>query len=259
MNPLFDENEDALKDLISKANAQGKTEYEDLEQLKQGSKAWFRARLGLFTGSKLPDLMTGGKGKEEWGLTALKVISRVIVERDLSDEGIELYVEELFSKNFRQTEWGNRYEHFAREEYRNITGLDVEETEFQRIESPGLMIGGSFDGKVINSELKRIVEIKCPYDILVHEENFQMLHSEIQKQKYYPQMQCNIAVANVDTCDFISFDPRRKTNRIKIITVPRNQEFIDKMFTRIAEAEGIISFVSKGFAIDDARLMVTKL
>ena len=257
MNPLFDEQDNKLMDEISKANANKVPEYNDLEELKQGSKAWFNARLGKFTGSKVPDLMKSGRGKEEWGLTALAVVRRVFVERDLSEIGKELYVDELFGKSFRQTEWGNKYESYAREEFQKETGLDVVETHFE-LHPKYSFIGGSFDGRVINIPEKKIIEIKCPYDPLVHQANTELDEESMLKHDYYPQIQCNIEVAGAESCYFISYDPRRKTKGLYILEVKRDETFINNFLLRVLEAECMLDYMSMGVSAYEALLLMTK-
>lgn len=250
---MFEEEEKELSNQVDEAN---KIDYNnlDLSQVKQGSKEWFHLRLGLFTGSKLPDLMTKGKGSE-WGLTAMKVIRQVYVERDLSETGAELYVEELFNSSFRQTKWGQKYESFARDEYCALTGKIVDETHFS-IHKKLPYIGGSFDGEIIGE--KGIIEIKCPYDITVHASNCELDESDMDKHTYYPQIQGNIEVANAEFCDFISFDIRRKRDKIKIIRVERNQEFIDTMLRRIWIANKAVTYLTYGLSIEDSLILATK-
>jgi hypothetical protein len=257
MKPLFDSNEKDLKNLISKANVDGSNEYENLGDLKQGSKVWFNMRLGKFTGSKIPDLMRRGRGKEEWGATSLSVIKRVFVERDLSDIGKELYIDELFNKRFRQTEWGNKYESYAREEYQKELGFEVVETCFE-IHPKFPFIGGSFDGRIVKPKKGGIIEIKCPYDVLVHENNTSLDEDSMKNTSYYPQIQCNIDIAGVDFCDFISYDPRRVNKKIHIVRVKRDNDFISDFLLRAVDAENIIDYMDIGISAEEALLLKKK-
>lgn len=259
-NEMFKSSSDVSKELakeLAKANEGESTIYE--EALKQGSKAWFRARLGNFTGSKFPNLMTGGTGKKEWGKTSFNVIRQVFIERDLSDVGLELYVDELYGKSFRQTEWGNRYESYAVEAYRSRTGFDVEETEF-RMHPTLANIGGSFDGEIIPKSEKKIIEVKCPYDIIKHQDNLDLYDGIPEKHTYYGQIQGNIEIAGADSCDFISYDPRRKDpeTQLFVITVERDQHYIDKLLYRILVAETAIYFMSAGVDVEGAILLSIK-
>lgn len=63
IDEIFEDIDNEATIAINKANANAEIVYENLEDLKQGSKAWFHARLGVFTGSKIPNLMKSGRSK----------------------------------------------------------------------------------------------------------------------------------------------------------------------------------------------------
>lgn len=260
IDEIFEDIDNEATIAINKANANAEIVYENLEDLKQGSKAWFHARLGVFTGSKIPNLMKSGRSRtEKFGETSKNVIRQVQIERNLTDTGKELYVDELFSKDFKATAWGNKYESDAREKYSDASGNYVIETSFQlHPEIP--FIGGSFDGKV--ESLNRIIEIKCPYDILKHNDNVQIMLDVEEKgfpknHDYYGQIQCNIFVGEADSCDFISYDPRVLKNSLVVINVPRDEEYIAEMLERILIAEKCIKYMDD-MDIDAALLMAQK-
>lgn len=247
MDSFFDEVEQADQVSMDKANAKPESEYTDLEALVQGSKAWFYNRLGLFTGSQFPKLMTGGRAKEMFGETSKGVIRKVYLERNLTEIGRELYVDELFAKDFRQTKWGNKYESYARTAYEALTGCVVNETSFT-ISPSNPNVGGSFDGDI--SGESKIIEIKCPYDIMVHDNNVQLSFEAaenldvMKKHLYYGQIQANIFVGGVAECDFISYDPRMLENKLVVINVKRDDEYIIEMLMRIEIAEMAIKYLS---------------
>jgi putative phage-type endonuclease len=253
MKDLFEEENSSLNEELLKANTEGESAYEQLETLKQGSKAWFYARLGIFTGSKFPEIMIKGRG-EPWGATSLKVVTRVYIERDLSEIGKELYVDELFNKRYYQTEWGNKYQSYAEQLISEKIGIEIIETGFE-LHKEYPFIGGSFDGKVLNQN--DIIEIKCPYDIYIHEEYCTL--DEIPKNfKYYGQIQGNIWVANADGCYFASYDPRRTENKIKIIYVERDDEYISHLKQRILDAEKMLEYMNLGVDAYGAMLLMEK-
>lgn len=254
---IFDDVDNALKNEIEQANSSGEKIYEDMGEMYQGSKAWFAARMGRFTGSKYPDLIKGGRGKDqEWGESSYKVIKQVFLERDLTDDGKEYYIDEMFNRDFRSTKWGKKWEPVARDEYAAKESVSVKETCFE-VHNLFDFIGGSFDGKVL--EQSKIIEIKCPYDPLVHVANFELIDTGIdESHTYYPQIQINIEVAGAHSCDFISFDPRRKRDRMAIINVPRNQVYIDKMIKRTLIAEKAVYYMGLGVNVADSVLLATK-
>lgn len=254
---LFESESKALEDKVSKANAIEGQDYEDLDELKQGSKAWFKKRLGKFTGSKYPSLMKKGRGKEEWGQMAKNVILQVFIERDLSDVGIQLYVDELFAKNFRATDWGNKYESHAIEKYCTITENKVEPTTFQLHETFTNM-GGSFDGRIL--EQNGIIEVKCPYDVLRHHENYELSIANegiSEKHDYYGQIQGNMFIGDADFCDFVSFDPRRSllNTQVAIIRVSRDDDYITRLISRVAIAELAVEYMMEGIDLEGALLL----
>lgn len=251
---LFQEENDLLQAQIEQANQQGESEYGNVKDVKQGTKAWFELRAGKFTGSKYPDLLKGGRGKDErWGLTAMVVIKQVYIERDLTEVGMMLYIDELFNKNFRSTDWGNKYESFAREKYADKTGFAVEETCFA-IHPTIPYMGGSFDGKILEQPM--IMEIKCPYDLLIHAANVELQDTGLTSaHSYYAQIQGNIEIAGAESCDFVSYDPRRKKDSLVIINVERDQEFINNLINRVNIAEKAVYYMGLSMNVADAILL----
>lgn len=76
--------------------------------------------------------------------------------------------------------------------------------------------GLSKDGKVL-------VEIKCPGE----KDHAIALNDQIP-EKYYPQLQHQLEVLNLDTAYYLSFDGENG----KIITFHRNQDYIDKLIEK---------------------------
>lgn len=256
MSKVFDEDDD-LAAQIAEAN---KGDYDNLDSgstVKQGSKEWFKMRLGIFTGSKVSLLLTKGRSKDqEWGESAMKVIREAYMERDLTEEGTDLYIDEMYKKEFRQTAWGNKYESYAIDEFRAEYKEVVEEVGFT-VHDEYKFFGGSFDGSL---PLKnQIAEVKCPYDMLVHMDNCELdpAVGMPNTYKYYPQIQSNIEVAKADGCWFISFDPRRKSNRLHAVYVKRDDEFISKILNRVFIAEKAISYMNLGLNVADSILLAT--
>jgi putative phage-type endonuclease len=258
IDDIFDDFDIELHNEIDKGNAKEVFKYDNLDETNQGSREWFALRLGLFTGSKLPNLMKSGRAKDEkWGETAKTVIVTAAIERDLSDEGKELYIDELFRTEFKQTAWGKKYESEARDLYAKLMEKEIEKPTFQ-IHEDYPFLGGSFDGIVVGEN--KIIEIKCPYNVFNHSKNIELSYvagSINEKHDYYAQMQGNIEIAGADSCDFISYDPRRKTdsNRIVIINVPRDQTYIDRLIERVMIAEKAVSYILAGVDVSGAILL----
>ena len=204
-------------------------EYEQQQQTRD----WFKSRLGKFSASKVDDLMTGGRGSD-WGKTALAVVQKVYIERTLSEEGVELYIDEMMYKEFRSCEWGNKYEPFARAELAKIIG-DIELVG--SIVHPDMpFFSGSADGRCNGVP----VELKCPYNILVHDANLEMDVID-EKNTYYGQIQSHMMIAGTSTCVFASFDPRRVAPaNFKYWVVDRDEVYIAKLTDRLIAAEEMV-------------------
>jgi len=127
-------------------------------------------------------------------------------------------------------------------------------------------LGGSFDGEVSTAysdaipiwEQKKgvsgILEIKCPYDPIRHCKNRDLSQGEgvTIKHDYYGQIQCNIEVAGVQWCDFVSYDPRCKPEfQLVIIRVMRDQIYIDAMLDRVHKAKQILDGYMAGRSMDE--------
>jgi len=250
----------------------------DTEQMKQRSIEWFLHRWDKFTGSRIPDLMKQGRAKGElWGETARGIILEIASYQTMTYEGRETQALIEMAKEYRQTAWGNQYEPEAREKYAELTGYVVNEVGF-KVHDSIPYLGGSFDGQITGyqephdgmiSGLTRayddnhsmgvngILEIKCPYDPIRHCKNRDLKQGEgvTIKHDYYGQIQCNIEVAGVQWCDFVSYDPRCKSEfQLVVIRVMRDQIYIDAMIDRVHKAKIILDRYMDGLSIDEAIL-----
>ena len=210
-------------------------------EIEQKTFEWHLARIHCFTGSKMAGLMTQGRGKgEDWGATAMSVIYKMLALQTMTDEGREEYIMQEMAKDFKQTRWGNENEPLAREWYAKHV-QDVVECGFMYHQNFDY-IGGSADGVVKNG----IIEIKCPYDPLVHWKYLSM-QSINRKFEYYAQIQTNIEVYGVDYCDFITFDPRQSEMfRGRVIRVERDPIFISALMQRAHQGKIILDALKSG-------------
>lgn len=232
----------------------------DTEQMKQRSIEWFLHRWDKFTGSRIPDLMKQGRAKGElWGETARGIILEIASYQTMTDEGREEQALIEMAKEYRQTAWGNKYEPEAREKYSEKTGYIVNEVGF-KVHDKIPYLGGSFDGEVIGGKegstrfVEGILEIKCPYDPIRHCKNRDLSQGEgvTIKHDYYGQIQCNIEVAGVQWCDFVSYDPRCKPDfQLVIIRVMRDQIYIDAMIDRVNKAQRILDGYMSGRSMNE--------
>lgn len=156
----------------------------------QKSPEWFAHRLGRVTASKIADVMAQTKSGP--GAARKNYMAALVAER-LTGEAPD-----GFSNAAMQ--WGTDQEPDARAAYEFVTDASVSEVGF--IDHPTIeMAGCSPDGLVGDLGM---VEIKCP-NTATHIET--LLTGAIDG-KYLKQMQFQLACADRQWCDFVSYDPR---------------------------------------------------
>jgi len=211
---------------------------QEKKQVEQLSTEWFKQRLGKFTASRMIDVMGRGRG-ELFGAKAVTYVQELIIERTLSEEGKQIYIEQQMSREFVQTRWGNKYEPEARAEFEKWIGNEVDEVTFKQ--SPIPYFGGSADFRIPIGNIPG--EIKCPYNVLIHQANLDLQLTGIdRKHTYYPQIQAHMINFDAPYCLFVSYDPRRDgAMKLAVIKVERDQPFIDEMLERMAICEAAIN------------------
>ena len=158
--------------------------------MEQRTDEWFATRLGKVTASKVSDVVA--KTKSGYGASRATYMSQLLVER-LTGTRTEFYSNAAM-------QWGTDTEPQARAAYEFITNNSVVEEGF--ISHPTIeMSGASPDGLVDDLGM---LEIKCP-NTSTH---VQTLLDEKIPKRYVDQMQWQMACAEREWCDFVSFDPR---------------------------------------------------
>jgi len=158
--------------------------------MEQLSEAWFSARLGKVTGSRVADLMA--KTKTGYSTSRQNYMAELVVERLTGQQA------ERFTNAAMQ--WGTDVEPQARAAYEVLMDRSVTETGFV-LHQTLVDFGASPDGLV---DADGLLEIKCP-NTATHIET---LLSEAVPGKYITQMQAQMACTGRLWCDFVSFDPR---------------------------------------------------
>jgi len=189
---------------------------EDRVAVEQGSPEWFQMRLGKVTASRVADILA----KTKTGPSA----SRQNYLIELAIQRTTGIIQESYSNS--AMEWGTQTEPQARVAYEINTNNFVDQVAF--IDHPSIKwFGCSPDGLVSD---RGLLEIKCP-NSATHWEYFK---SKKPPQKYFIQMQAQIAVTNKDWCDFVSFDPRMPDrSQLLIVRVDRDEAFIVEMEAEI--------------------------
>ena len=156
----------------------------------QRSAQWFAARCGSLGASQLADALA--KTKSGWGASRANLRAKLVVERLTGQQ------EESFTSAAMQ--WGVDKEEKARTAYSFLTGRNVVEVGLYKHPT---IIGShaSPDGLVDDDGC---LEIKCPNSAT----HIETLKSNQVAHKYLLQMQWQMACADRQWCDFVSFDPR---------------------------------------------------
>jgi putative phage-type endonuclease len=165
-----------------------------MSEIEQGTDAWFQARLGKATGSRIADIVA--KTKTGYSTSRENYTAQLICERMTGK------VAESYSNSAMQ--WGTETEPLARAAYEVKTGLTVNQIGF--VDHPSiLMTGASPDGLVGESGM---IEIKCP-NTATHIET--LLSGKVPT-KYLTQMTWQMCCTGRHWTDFVSYDPRLPEN-----------------------------------------------
>jgi putative phage-type endonuclease len=189
-----------------------------IEMIEQRTDAWFQARIGKVTASKVADVIA--KTKTGYSATRDNYMAQLVCERLTGQKG------EGFSNAAIQH--GIDTEPLARAAYEALRDVLVDEVGF--VPHPTIeMAGASPDGLVDDDGL---VEIKCPNT----NTHIETLLSQTVPSKYNTQMQFQMACTGRKWCDFVSFDNRLPAElQLFIKRVPRDDVFIKQIEAEIVK------------------------
>jgi len=204
-----------------------------IEAVQQGSEAWHQMRLGKVTASRVADLLA----KTKTGPSASR--GNYLIE--LALQRVTKTIEESYTN--AAMEWGTQTEPQARVAYEVKTGNFVDQVAF--IDHPTIAgFGCSPDGIVA---VDGLIEIKCPNSAT----HWSYIKANEPPNKYFIQMQAQMAVTGAKWCDFVSFDPRMpERSQLLIVSVPIDREFI--LFME-AEIKQFLSEVDKEVQLMEKR------
>jgi len=184
---------------------------------QQRTEAWFAARCGRVTASRIADVMA--RTKSGYSASRANYLAQLVGER-LTGE-----VAPSFSN--AAMEWGTEKEPEARAAYSAKTGEIVEETGFHK--HPTLEAGASPDGLVSADGL---VEIKCPNSATMIE----YLRTRQIPHKYILQMQWQMLCTDRGWCDFVAYDPRLGERlQLLVIRVERDPALIAEIESEVTQ------------------------
>ena len=190
---------------------------------EQRTDDWFAARLGKVTASRVADVIA--KTKTGYSASRENYMAQLVVER-LTQTKTDSYTNSAM-------QWGTDQEPFARAAYEAAQGVMVEEVGF--IPHPTIeWAGASPDGLVGDDGL---VEIKCPET----KGMIEVLLTQKVPQKYFTQMQFQMACTGRKWCDFVSYCAEfgNSEHALFITRVMRDDDFI-------ADAEkAVIQFLTE--------------
>jgi len=190
----------------------------------QGTEEWLRIRRGKITASRFGDMMTQGKKKEdEFGKTAISYAYEIMTGWLTDYDGEEGYT----NKNM---EWGTEYEAEARQAYQLETFNYVKQIGFVELNE---FVGGSPDGLIGEDGG---LEIKCPKKTT----HLATILGKKMPDIHIPQVQGSMYITDRAWWDFVSYHPLFKTNKLFIVRVKRDDEYISQLKDRIEKFKKLI-------------------
>jgi len=185
--------------------------------MQQRSEEWFKARLGKVTASRVADVCA--KTKTGWGASRKNYMAELVAER-LTGIKVEGYTNAAM-------QWGVDTEVEAVNAYQFFRDVNVDAAPF--VEHPTIIESGASPDGFVGAD--GLVEIKCP-NTATHLET---LLGATVPEKYYLQIQWQLACTGRDWCDFASYDPRLpESMALFVYRVKRDAAAIDNL-------EGLVS------------------
>ena len=195
--------------------------------VEQRSEAWFELRKGKITSSEIHKIMGTKKGEESLTETAKTYLLEKVAELF----GGAPHLSHPSGVKPMALEWGTEMEDVAIEHYNGLKNVTVEKASFLPVNEH---YGGSPDGLLPPGG---IIEVKCPFSSANHFKHG-MIKDDTDFKKvvpaYYYQCMSNIICADVEWCDFISYDPRvHDEYKMFVYRLYRNQEEVEMINQRL--------------------------
>jgi putative phage-type endonuclease len=186
--------------------------------VEQRTDEWFKSRLGKVTASRIADVVA--RTRTGYAASRANYMAQLVCERLTGKQA------ESFSN--AAMEWGVEQEGPARDAYSAKVGELVTEVGF--ISHPTIpMAGASPDGLVGNNGC---VEIKCPSTAT----HIEYLFDREPPQKYFYQMQWQMACTGTEWCDWVSYDPRLPAElQLLVVRIPRDTDCITILEKEVSE------------------------
>lgn len=163
---------------------------------------WRKERLGKVTGSQLGKLVVKDKKNDSYKLSVGKVASdllyKIAWERFLITESEGMNRLNVSSQSMQH---GNDYELSAIEKFIEVTGIDVEKTDYKFI-NKGDFFGGTPDGFIGKDGL---IEVKAPWNGGNHLKT--LLTGQIYNDDHFYQIQGYLYLTDREYCWYVTYDP----------------------------------------------------
>ena len=185
--------------------------------MEQRSAEWHAARLGKVTASKVADVVA--RTRTGYAASRANYMAQLVCER-LTGKPTEGFSNAAM-------EWGVEQEAAARDAYSARVGELVTEVGF--IDHPAIKMAGASPDGIVGAG---IVEIKCPSTAT----HIEYLFEREPPQKYFYQMQWQMACTGADWCDWVSYDPRMPENlQLLVVRIPRDTDCIQMLEKEVSE------------------------
>jgi len=135
-----------------------------------------------------------------------------------------VFIDNTNFQNVPPLKWGNMFEDMAVRCYRQLNN-NIKIHIFGIIQNKSIKnFGASPDGI---SDLGIMVEIKCPYS--------RTIKKDVIPEKYYYQMQGQLAVCNLKECDYVECNFKTFNNNEDYFNFIKDKNYVNKNFGVIAE------------------------
>ena len=170
---------------------------ETTPQIVQRSAEWYKHMQELLTGSQFSDILVPGR-------TRGKLVMSKVASADTTPTNYRIAT---WSNETSPFDWGIRFEPVAKMLYEHFTQSSVREIGRLIHKNPLLKLAASPDGIIEDScenpsRIGRLVEFKAPISRSIEK-------GDIPKNYWY-QMQIQMEVADIDSCDYFEIQLRSK-------------------------------------------------
>ncbi len=221
------------------------------DNIEQRSLGWFRSRIGQITGSKVADIMSPGRKKDEvFSQTGKSYLYQVAAERLFNpdflndDDVFQDYIDQT-SFTTKAMQWGSEQEDAAKSLYMTINCPGGEMAELSSCKHDTIPhFAASPDGAIYDRDGKdiRIIEVKCP-NINTYMKYRDLIHDAVSlkdtEPKYYWQVMAEMSCTGAKSGVFITYCPWL-SKPIHWADIERNEEDIKLMEERVILANQFI-------------------